>query len=161
MEQGTIRLGRWTPGAPRHVLGRNLSARRRWVDELRGRATRLVDPVGVAFRSPKAQAEARWVVRDLVLAARRARRVGVSNALDDKQVLRHLRGAANHASNAAGVVTRTRPPRRLVRAGVITAGASALASGAYAGWRSFARHSAGSAPHADGDTEAYPTDADA
>ena len=50
------------------------------------RASRLTMTAKQAAANPKVQAEARLAVSDLARAGQRARRVGVANAYNDKQV---------------------------------------------------------------------------
>jgi hypothetical protein len=101
------------------------------------RASRLTMTAKQAAANPKVQAEARLAVSDLARAGQRARRVGVANAYNDKQVVTQLRQASSHVSRAVAAARHPRPKRRIIRATAITAGAGALGGAAYTGWRAY------------------------
>jgi len=103
------------------------------------RAAELGSTVKRAAANPKVQAEASSAVSTLVLAGKRARRVGVAKAPSDKQVAAQLRRAGRHATNAITAATHPRRKRRVVRTTTILTGAGALSGAAYAGWRAYGR----------------------
>jgi hypothetical protein len=102
------------------------------------RATELGSAVKQAAGNRKVQSETSSAVSSLVLAGKRARRVGVASAPNDKQVAAQLRQAGRHASKAIIAARRPRP-RRVARTTTIVTGAGALGGAAYAGWRVYAR----------------------
>ena len=104
------------------------------------RAAQTAARYGTAARqaaaNPKVQAETRRAAARLMLAARRAREVGVANASGDKQLATELRRAREHAARAIIAARYPRPKRHLVRTTLILTGAGGAA---YAGWRVYAR----------------------
>jgi hypothetical protein len=101
------------------------------------RATELGSTVSRVAADPKVRTEAGSSVSSLVLAGKRARRVGVAKAPSDKQVAAHLRRAGRHASRA--MTTARHPRRRILRTTTIVTGAGALSGAAYVGWRAYGR----------------------
>ena len=101
------------------------------------RATQLGATVKRAAANPKVQTEASSVVSSLVLAGKRAQRIGVANAPSDKQVAAQLRQAGRHASRALAAARHPRRKHRVVRTTTIVTGAGALGGAAYAGWRAY------------------------
>lgn len=82
----------------------------------------------------KVHAETQRAIISAVLAARRARRIGMSRAASDRRVSRHIRHATKHASRAATLVVH--PPRRgrfKKVATVIVVSGGVIAGVAYAG----------------------------
>jgi hypothetical protein len=124
---------------PRAVLRASLFAGRHWrgVTGIAGAVlpvTRRAQGAAQAVTDPRVRSEARLAVTGLADAARRARRLGIAGALEDKRIAAQLRGASRHASNA---VAAGRSPRRrpVARASVVSAGVGALAAAGYVGWR--------------------------
>jgi hypothetical protein len=124
---------------PRGVLRASLFAGRHWrgvagivgaVVPVKRRAQRAAHAVA----NPKARTEARLAVTELADATRRARRLGMAGALEDKRLAAQLRRVSRHASNA---VAAGRQPRRrpVARASAVTVGVGALCAAGYAGWR--------------------------
>lgn len=103
------------------------------------RATELGATVKRATANPKVQAEASSAVSSLVLAGKRARRVGVAKATTDKKVAAQLQRAGRHASKALTAARHPRRKRRVVRTTTIVTGAGALGGVAYAGWKTYGR----------------------
>lgn len=103
------------------------------------RASRLTGKVQQTAANPKVHAEVKLAVSDLVQAAQRARKVGVTNVLDDKRVAHQLRQASRHASSAVAATRHTRPRHLMARAMAMTVGAGVLGGLAYAGWRTHAK----------------------
>lgn len=124
------------------------------------RATRLGATVTRAAANPSVQTEASSAVSSLVLAGKRARRVGVANAPGDKQVVAQLRRAGRHATKALAAARHARRKRRVVRTTTIVTGAGALGGAAYAGWRAYGRplHPAQTALQATGTPESTAAD---
>jgi hypothetical protein len=106
-------------------------------------AARLGAAAKQAAANPKVQAETRRAAARLVLAARRAREVGVANASGDKQIATELRRAREHAARAIIAARYPKPKRHLVRTTLILTGAGGAA---YAGWRVYARPQLDAAP---------------
>jgi hypothetical protein len=122
------------------------------------RAAQSAARVGAAAKqaaaNPKVQAEARMAAAGLMLAAKRARKVGVANASGDKQLVGELRRARDHAVKALILARHPRPKRHLVRTTVLLTGAGGAA---YAGWRVYGRPQLAAGPtwqdtRVDGDT---------
>jgi hypothetical protein len=103
------------------------------------RASAFAASAKQAAGNPKVQSEARSAWSGLMLAGKRARDVGVSNASTDKKVAEHLRRARRHGSKALVAARNPKPDRRIVRTTTIVTGAGALGGAAYAGWRIYAR----------------------
>jgi hypothetical protein len=103
------------------------------------RATEVGSEIKQAAGNRKVQSEASSAVSSLMLAGKRARRVGVTNATADKQVALQLRRAGLHASRAMTAARRPKHKRPVVRTATIVTGAGALGGAAYAGWRVYAR----------------------
>jgi hypothetical protein len=103
------------------------------------RATQVGSEIKQAAGNRKVQSEASSAMSSLMLAGKRARRVGVTNAPADKQVALQLRRAGLHASKAMTAARRPKQKRPVVRTATIMTGAGALGGAAYAGWRAYAR----------------------
>jgi hypothetical protein len=105
-------------------------------------AIQLTEPLKRAATDPKVHAETRRARADALRAARRARRVGATNALSDKHVSRGLRHATRHASRAAHLAVHPRR-RHAVRTTTATLlGTGMLAAAAYGGWKTHSPRSA-------------------
>ena len=85
--------------------------------------------------NPRARAEARLAVSSLVLAGKRARKIGIADATSDGRVMAQLRQARRHAGRAVTTTRRARRRQRVIRATRIIAGAGALGGAAYVGWK--------------------------
>ena len=85
--------------------------------------------------NPRVRAEARLAVSSLVLAGKRARKIGFADATSDRRVMAQLRQARRHAGRAVRTTRRARRRHRVIRATRIIAGAGALGGAAYAGWK--------------------------
>ena len=99
-------------------------------------AGRRVMAVGTRVREAASDTEMRGEAKSAVSAvsraARRARDVGVAEALADQTVIDQLRRAVTHASHAAAAATSPRRRRRsIVRPAAITAGTCLLAGAIY------------------------------
>lgn len=100
-------------------------------------ATQLSGAVREAIADPKAQAEARSAVASLASVAQRARKVGLANALGDKQVAHQLHRASTHASRAVGIARHRGRRRSFVLPLTATTSAAALAGAAYIGFNRY------------------------
>ena len=89
----------------------------------------------------KVQSETSAAMSSLVLAGKRARRVGVAKAPNDKKVALQLRRAGRHASKAITAATHPRRRHPVLRTTTIVTGAGALGGAAYAGWKAYDRSS--------------------
>jgi hypothetical protein len=103
------------------------------------RATEVGSSIKQAAGDRKVQSETSAAMSSLVLAGKRARKVGVASAPGDKQVAAQLHRAGRHASKALLAARRPRRGHRVVRTTTIVTGAGALGGAAYAGWRVYAR----------------------
>jgi len=103
------------------------------------RAAQVGSELKQAAGNRKVQSEAGSAMSSLVLAGKRARRVGVTHAPADKQVALQLRRAGLHASKAMTAARRPKNKRPVVRKATIVTGAGALGGAAYAGWRVYSR----------------------
>jgi hypothetical protein len=103
------------------------------------RAAEVGSTVKEAAGNKKVQSEASSAVSSLMLAGKRARRVGVTHAPGDKQVALQLQRAGRHASKAMTAARRPKHKRPVVRTATFVTGAGALGGAAYAGWRVYAR----------------------
>lgn len=103
------------------------------------RASRLTRKVKQTAANPKVHAELKLSVSNVVQAAQRARKVGVTNVLDDKRVAQQLRQASRHASSAVAAARHTRPRHFVARAMAMTVGAGVVGGLAYAGWRTHSK----------------------
>ena len=99
-----------------------------------GQAHRYSTALSKTATDPKARAEARLAAASLLVAATRARQIGILEATNDKRVLGQLRHAQNHALRALATAQHRRRRQRIVRITVV-AGAGVLGGAAYAGWR--------------------------
>lgn len=96
-----------------------------------------------AVGDPYVQAETKALLSDLTRASQRARKIGLTNLLDDKLLSSRLSGASRHASNALdGARGRRRRRNASWRVLAATGAAAVTAASAYAGWKiqSRARH---------------------
>lgn len=126
------------------VAGRHPKAIVRGI-KLGRRAMRLQGALREAMTDPKAQAEAKSALASLTGAAQRVRKVGLANALGDKQAADQLRRASTHASQAFAYAKRRRR-RSLVVPLTATVGAGVLAGAAYIGLnRHLGAHTPGAA----------------
>jgi hypothetical protein len=103
------------------------------------RATQVGSEVKQAAGNRKVQSEASTALSSLMLAGKRARRVGITSAPADKQVALQLRRAGIHASKAMTAARRPKQKRPVVRTATFVTGAGALGGAAYAGWKVYAR----------------------
>jgi hypothetical protein len=87
----------------------------------------------------KVKSETSAAVSSLMLAGKRARRVGVANAPADKQVAAQLHRAGRHASKALIAARRPRHRHPVLRTTTIVTGAGAVGGAAYAGWKVYGR----------------------
>ena len=90
--------------------------------------------------NPRAQTETKAFFSELTGVSRRVQKVGVTEALSDKLVARHLSRASRHAANALDAVRRRRRRRQAWwRAVALTVGAGLAAGSAYAARKTQAR----------------------
>ena len=84
---------------------------------------------------PNVQTEARLAVSELSQVVRRARKLGMARALEDKQTIKHARQGFSHVSNAVTAATATRRKHSIRRPFAITLGSGALLGASCAGWK--------------------------
>lgn len=113
------------------------------VSQCRGIAKSVERGLGEArhiIGDPRARNETKAMLSELTSASRRARELGLTKALNDKFVARHVSRASRHASNAldpARVRRRRRPASW--RPAAMTFGAGLVAGSAHAAWRTQAK----------------------
>jgi uncharacterized membrane protein YebE (DUF533 family) len=83
--------------------------------------------------------ETRLALSALVLASKRGRKVGLTNAPRDKRVAGQVRRAGRHASRAIAIADGTSRKRRTRKTATLAIGAGALGGAAYAGWKRYTR----------------------
>jgi hypothetical protein len=105
------------------------------------RAAHVGATVKQAASNPRVQTETSSAISSLARASRRAQRVGVAKAPNDKQVAAQLRRAGRHASKAMEAATHPRRRHPVLRTTTIVTGAGALGGAAYAGWKAYDRSS--------------------
>ena len=102
------------------------------------RAARLTRLIQQTLADPDVQTEARLAVSDLSQVVQRARKLGITRALDDKQTIKHAQQGFAHISKAVTATTATRRRRSIRRTLAITLGSGSLIGATCAGSK---RHS--------------------
>ncbi len=125
---------------PREALRLSLLARRHWrgvaeTVEIGRRTSALAGMVKQALGDARVHAEARASAFELAQAARRAHRIGMTRALDDRQLARRLSRASGHAARALEAARRPRRPHHLRRAAALTAAGGVVGAASYAAWK--------------------------
>lgn len=123
---------------PRELLRASVLAGRHPKAVVRGiklgrRAMRVSGAFREAMSDPRAQAEAKSALASIRCVAKRVRKVGLTNALGDKQVAEHVRRASTHASRAVAVARHPKRRRSFVVPLTATVSVGALAGAAYIG----------------------------
>jgi hypothetical protein len=139
MNRPLLRIGtREVVQHPRRSLRVSASALKHWRAILAAanaakQASRYGATVKQSATNPRVQAEARLAVMSLVLATKRARKVGVAGTPHDKRVMAQLLQARHHAAKAARIARHPRRRERVIRTTMVLAGAGAVGGAAYAG----------------------------
>lgn len=118
------------------IVGRHPKAALRAIKLVR-RAMRLTRALRGMMADPKAQAEARSALADLTSATRRVRKVGLAQALGDKQVRRELQRASSHGSRSVALARRAQRRRSVGVRLTATLAAGALSGAAYLGFNRY------------------------
>lgn len=122
-----------------------------------GNAGRVAGPLKRAATDPQIHAETHRARADASRAAHRVHRIGVTVALTDRRVARHLRDAIRHVSKAAHLTIHPHRRRRTRTAAITLVGTGILAGAAYAGWKTYSpRPETGSNAHTPAESSATP-----